>query len=118
VRETVPGKGLEWSSVTTGNLAGIDLWLDDSRDGSLDVETNVVSGCIDLRSLGEQTVLFEGGGLDRRISICRLPEQDWSNHLKFQHTVQFAGGADLPVYVRVTQSDGHQAWSSPIYLIP
>jgi len=27
------------------------------------------------------------------------------------------GGADLPVYVRVTQSDGHQAWSSPIYLI-
>jgi hypothetical protein len=24
---------------------------------------------------------------------------------------------DLPVYVRVTQEDGHQAWSSPIYLI-
>jgi hypothetical protein len=24
---------------------------------------------------------------------------------------------DLPVYARVTQEDGHQAWSSPIYLI-
>jgi hypothetical protein len=118
VREIVPGKGLEWSSVTTGNLAGIDLWLDDARDGSLDVETNVVNGRIDLQSLGEQAVRLEGGGLDRRISIYRLPEQDWSNHLKLQHTVQFAGGADLPVYVRVTQSDGHQAWSSPIYLIP
>jgi len=23
----------------------------------------------------------------------------------------------LPVYVRTTQADGHQAWSSPIYLI-
>jgi predicted nucleotidyltransferase len=34
-----------------------------------------------------------------------------------KHTVTFAGGADLPVYLRVTQSDGHQAWSSPIYLI-
>jgi hypothetical protein len=27
------------------------------------------------------------------------------------------GGSDLPVHVRVTQADGHQAWSSPIYLI-
>jgi hypothetical protein len=32
--------------------------------------------------------------------------------------VQFAARTDLPVYVRVTQSDGHQAWSSPVYLIP
>ena len=31
----------------------------------------------------------------------------------FEH----AGAGDLPVYVRVTQADGHQAWSSPIYLI-
>ena len=31
--------------------------------------------------------------------------------------VTFSGGADLPVYLRITQSDGHQAWSSPIYLI-
>jgi hypothetical protein len=31
--------------------------------------------------------------------------------------VSFGGGADLPVYVRVTQADGNQAWSSPIYLI-
>lgn len=33
------------------------------------------------------------------------------------HDVTFNRGADLPVYVRVTQADGHQAWSSPIYLI-
>jgi len=31
--------------------------------------------------------------------------------------VRFTGGRDLPVYLRVTQADGHQAWSSPIYLI-
>jgi hypothetical protein len=24
---------------------------------------------------------------------------------------------DVPVFIRVTQEDGHQAWSSPIYLI-
>jgi hypothetical protein len=46
-----------------------------------------------------------------------LPEQDWGLRLAVDHVATFARGADLPVYVRVTQSDGHQAWSSPIYLI-
>ena len=27
-------------------------------------------------------------------------------------------GVDNPVYARVTQEDGNQAWSSPIYFIP
>jgi hypothetical protein len=61
--------------------------------------------------------LRTGGGLGRRISIDRLPEQDWRRRLAVDHVVTFPGGADVPVYVRVTQSDGHQAWSSPIYLI-
>jgi hypothetical protein len=46
-----------------------------------------------------------------------LPETDWSRRLTLEHRATFTGGADLPVYVRVTQADGHQAWSSPIYLI-
>jgi hypothetical protein len=115
--ETSPGAALAWSSVTTGNLAGIDLWLEEERRGTLVVETNVVSGAVDLATLGEDTVDFDGGGLGRRISVYRLPEQDWSRRLAVDHLATFAGGADLPVYVRVTQSDGHQAWSSPIYLI-
>jgi hypothetical protein len=115
--ETSPGTALAWSSVTTGNLAGIDLWLEEARRGTLVVETNVVSGAVDLATLAEGTVGFDGGGLGRRISVYRLPEQDWGLRLAVDHVATFARGADLPVYVRVTQSDGHQAWSSPIYLI-
>ena len=117
VRETSPGTALAWSSVTTGNLAGIDLWLDDARSGMLDIETNVVSGRVDLAALGGDTVAFDGGGLDRRLSVYRLPETDWSRRFTCEHTVTRTGTADLPVYVRVMQMDGHQAWSSPIYLI-
>jgi hypothetical protein len=115
--ETSPGTALAWTSVTTGNLAGIDLWLDEAWRGTLALETNVVSGEVDLATLADGTVAFDGGGLGRHISVYRLPEQDWSRSLALQHVATFAGGADLPVYVRVTQSDGHQAWSSPIYLI-
>jgi hypothetical protein len=117
VVETNPGTTLGWTSVTTGNLAGIDLWLEEARRGTLKLETNVVSGEVDLATLADGTVAFDGGGLGRRISVYRLPEQDWSRRLALEHVVTFSGGDDLPVYVRVTQSDGHQAWSSPLYLI-
>lgn len=117
VRETSPATMLEWTSVTTGNLAGIDLWLNDARAGVLDIETNIVSGRVDLAALTGDPITFEGGGLDRKLSVYRLPDADWSNRVACEHTAKHAGSGDLPVYVRVTQVDGHQAWSSPIYLV-
>ena len=117
VQETAAGTALSWSSVTTGNLAGIDLWLDDAQRGELRIETNIVSGTVDLAALTDDTVALDGGGLGRRLSIYRLPEADWSRRVTLDHQVSFAGGADLPVYLRVTQADGNQAWTSPVYLI-
>ncbi len=117
VQETTAGAALAWNSVTTGNLAGIDLWLEEPRRGTLQIETNVVSGTVDLAALADDTVAFDGGGLGRRLSVYRLPEADWSRRVALDHTVTFPGGADLPVYIRVTQADGNQAWTSPIYLV-
>jgi hypothetical protein len=117
VEETTPGSALAWTSVTTGNLAGIDLWLHEARAGTLTVTTNIVSGEVNLATLTSDAVTFDGGGLGRAVSVYRLPEADWSRRAVVDHSVTFPGGTDLPVYVRVTQSDGHQAWSSPIYLI-
>ena len=117
VREEAPGSALAWNSVTTGNMAGIDLWLEQPRSGTLRLESNIVSGEADLSQLNGDTVAFDGGGLGRRLSVYRLPEADWSRRVALEHQVTFSGGADLPVYLRVTQADGHQAWSSPIYLV-
>jgi hypothetical protein len=117
VQEINSGMTLAWTSVTTGNLAGIDLWLKEVRTGKLQIETNVVSGEVDMSQLADAEVVFDGGGLARKVSVYLLPDSDWSRRLTFEHMVSFEGGADLPVYVRVTQADGHQAWSSPVYLI-
>jgi hypothetical protein len=114
---TAPGTALAWTSVTTGNLAGIDLWLAEASRGTLEVETNIVSGKIDLAALRDDVASFDGGGLGRRLSMYRLPEAEWSRRVTLDHSVTFPGGADLPVFLRVTQADGHQAWTSPIYLI-
>ena len=117
VSEAAVGSALAWSSVTTGNRAGIDLWLDEGKRGKLQIETNIVSGEVDLAALDDGIVAFEGGGLGRKLSVYRLPQQDWRRHVSLEHDVTYPGSADLPVHIRVTQADGHQAWSSPIYLI-
>jgi hypothetical protein len=117
VQEATPGTALTWTSVTTGNLAGIDLWLDEARSGMVIIETSVVSGKIDLAALADNVLEFDGGRLGRKLSVYRLPEGEWDRKVTLDHTVTHQGSADLPVYLRVTQSDGNQAWTSPIYLI-
>ena len=118
VREVKLGLELAWNSVSTGNRAGIDVWLEDPRRGKLSIETNIVAGEVALTGLGDDTVTFDAGGLGRKLSVYRLPEVEWPRRLKFERVVaRPTGPADLPVYVRVSQADGHQAWSSPIYLI-
>ena len=114
-----PGTSLGWTSVTTGNMSGFDMWLEDAEAGSIAIETNVVAGNFELSAIGMPDVVVPGGGLGRQIRIFRLPEENDVRHVVFDDDVRRAtdSGADLPVYVRVTQEDGHQAWSSPIYLI-
>ena len=117
VEEAVAGRVLTWTSVTTGNLAGIDLWLEEADHGMLTIETNVVSGNVDLAALLDEPVVLEGGGLGQLLSAYRLPDSDWERSVSLEHMVSFSGGDDVPVLLRVTQADGHQAWTSPIYLI-
>lgn len=113
------GDRVDWQCVTTGNMAGFDLWLDTADAGRLVVETNLAALDIDLATLGADERIVEAGGLARRLRVWRLPEtkETWTMRLAHRVDGQVLT-ADLPVYVRVTQEDGHQAWSSPIYLIP
>ena len=107
-----------WQSVTTGNMAGFDLFVERARAGSLSIKTNVASLECDLSALDDKEMKVDAGGLAREIRVYRLPEQSKATTMHIAHKV--AGRdikADLPVFVRLTQEDGHQAWSSPIYLI-
>ena len=53
-----------------------------------------------------------GGGC--ACSACRTKIAPGS--MRFAQPVRLRAG-DNPLYVRLTQEDGHQAWSSPIYAI-
>ena len=100
----VIGKNPCWRSENTSGGAVLKAWRPSASAFA------VFRWCSTLRPIS-------CAGLGRTLSVYRLPESDWANRVTCQHTVQRSGTADVPVYVRVIQADGHQAWSSPIDLI-
>lgn len=107
---------LAWKAVTTGNACGIDLWLENANAGEIEVETKHVNAKMRIGDIGLEETVYEAGGLGRRMKLQRLPNAPSANRLAYQMRVPIRPTGDTPIFVRVTQIDGHKAWSSPIYL--
>ncbi len=106
---------VEFDLLTTGNFVGFDIWVDGSQ-GSVDIHTDLVSRKIDLARIGIDPVVVGAGGLDRKITVRRLPETLSALSLAASVTVGLHDDRDTPLWIRVATEDGHLAWSSPIYL--
>ena len=106
---------LAFEAVTSGNFGGADLTLA-QPDTTLTIETNRTFGTVDLADLGIEDHILDAGGLDRAIRIRRIPETLTQRSLSATLPIAIAPGEEAPIWVRVTTLDGHQAWSSPLYL--
>ncbi len=112
------GTQVDFRSVTTGNFAGFDLWLEDRDAGELTFSTSILERTVGIAEVGLEDLVFEAGGLGRRLRLFRLPEVNPAWQMRFARQIPLRPAVDNPLYVRLTQEDGHQAWSSPIYVIP
>jgi hypothetical protein len=63
------------------------------------------------------TKTFPAGGVDLRAFMRRLPARDHARELAFDVTDPSPPRGGCHAYwIRVTQEDGAQAWTSPVYL--
>lgn len=109
---------VDFHSRTTGDVDGIDLWLDsaDSVRVTLDCgEGSFTADIVELREGGGEK-LWELGELDRRVTIRLYPEEIAETGLSLSRSISPTAGKRTPYFVKVIQSDGHAAWSSPIYV--
>jgi hypothetical protein len=104
-----------WDSVTTGNIEGMDLSLNDIADHG-NLTTNFGDLSVDLQTPGLASMTQELGGLDRRLSVTRMPDVALPWVMIFTREVQLNETGDTPIWISLTTEDGHQAWSSLIYL--
>ncbi|RTL55242.1 MAG: DUF3604 domain-containing protein [Bradyrhizobiaceae bacterium] len=106
---------LAWSSITTGNFAGVDLSLS-GPGGSIEIKTPLGTFQHDLGSVTHEPVVHRLGKLDRELRISRQPDQYSVRSLYLTRAIDLVAG-DNPIWICATFADGHQAWSSPIYLL-
>lgn len=109
---------ITFKSATTGDMDGIDLYLDATDRGTLIFESEV--GCAhvnlaELRAVGEEK-LISFGGLDIQLRVQRYPQQLVDYTAKLELELDPPADSQTPYFVKVVQEDGHMAWSSPIYI--
>lgn len=103
-----------WKSITTGGFCGFDAWLDGG--GAVRINTPLAQLEASLEGeLGMDPVCAEAGGLGRRLSVLRLPEILDTVAVRHGFPVRLEPGRSHALYLRLTQEDGHRAWTSPIY---
>lgn len=113
------GRGrLDWTALTTGGFGGFEAVLESADSGTLSIDTELVKTEIRVADIGREDLVFENGGIERRIRVFRLPDQNTTFEAKLQRDIPLHADRDNPLYIRVVTEDGHVAWSSPIYLIP
>jgi hypothetical protein len=108
--------GLRWEAITTGTFGGFDAILEDSSRGALRFETELVKFELPVAEIGARDLIYDAGKLGRRVRVFRLPDVNPYRACRFKKTIQLRAGQDNPLYVAVTQEDGHRAWSSPIWV--
>jgi hypothetical protein len=111
---------LLFKSSTTGDTDGLDLILDQTNQGRVDFVSAAGVCTVELAELpakgGKQR--FDFGGLDMAVCFERYPAQLSGYELSLSDQITPPPGQTTPYFVKAVQSDGHMAWSSPIYVTP
>lgn len=107
---------LSWKSLTTGGFSGVDVRLHAPKAGTLHVRTPLVDLDIPVSEIGLTPIVRENGGIQRRLHVFRLPDENPVTRMRQRVRVPLHAGRDNAIYVRVTTEDGYFIYSSPIYI--
>ncbi|MDP7498435.1 MAG: DUF3604 domain-containing protein [SAR324 cluster bacterium] len=107
---------VEWDTFTTGNFGGFDVWLEEGPAAELDLTTNRGSIQEALEDIGLEDIIMEAGGLERRLRVFRLPEDNPHREVEYQLRIPLKPEGDNQLWICVTTEDGFQAWSSPVFV--
>ena len=82
----------------------------------MEIETSETTVTVSLPDLTAEGETHSCGGMDIRLMASRLPDSLTETGFSQSRRIELAAGREARLFVRVTQEDGHQAWSSPIYV--
>jgi hypothetical protein len=114
----VTGNNVRWSNVTTGGRHAVDLLLADAFAGRLGIKSNQIDLNLAIDEISDDDRLFPCGGLNKAMRVHRLSDTALDPAFHTSMSLTREAGKEHRLYLAVVFEDGHQAWTSPIYLLP
>ncbi|MGH1482591.1 MAG: DUF3604 domain-containing protein [Geminicoccales bacterium] len=115
---SVTGNTVRWNNVTTGGRHAVDLTLADPSAGRLDIKSNQIDLDLAIDEIKGEDRRFPCGGLNKAIRLHRLSEAPLDQAFRASMPLKCEAEKEQRLYLAVGFEDGHQAWTSPIYLLP
>jgi hypothetical protein len=107
---------ISWRSVTSGQEEGLLLEVDAPDDAVIEFSAGPADISFSLGDARKDDLDWEFGGLEQSLKAstrhCKGDEHDAT----FEFVDEKADGGEQAYWIRVTQTDSHRAWSSPIYI--
>ncbi|GMU70552.1 MAG: DUF3604 domain-containing protein [Burkholderiales bacterium] len=109
-------QGVRWRSITAGDFDGVVLDLSEPGRGELVFATEPITLRVRLDSVGSAGRRFGLTNPDRSVELRWLPEREAPRSLRVRFADPAPRSGTHAYWVRVRQSDGSLAWSSPIFV--
>ena len=111
----ITNQRLEWTSTTGGDPDGVLLKLDAPEDAEITFHTEPVTFSFKPAEIGYEPLVVEAGGVNQRVKVSAIKAGELPDNLEFDYVDADPKPGVNPYWVRVVQSDGTMAWSSPVY---
>lgn len=110
------GTHINWTSATAGNDMGFTCTLDALPSATLNFTSQPCTFTCTQSQIQNAPLTVNAGLLNAHVQIGPAPTEDSSKSaaLSFTDTTPLSG--EQAYWVRVTQTDRHRAWSSPVYI--
>jgi len=107
---------LTWTSTTSGDIDGVILDLDASREAEVTFYSNPITFSFKLNEITDHPLVVEAGGVDQRVKVSAISRSRLPRCLEFSYVDEKPQEGMNPYWVKVVQSNGGIAWSSPVYV--
>jgi hypothetical protein len=105
-----------WKSVTSGDEDGLILGVEGDGETRIHFNSGIASFEVSLAELEQGVHRVPAGGVDLQVEVEYLPLGLQDRACRFEFTDENPLPGCQPYYVRLTQTDGARAWSSPFYI--
>jgi hypothetical protein len=112
----VTDQRLEWRSTTGGDSDGVILDLDAPKDAQVTFHSQQVGFRFRPSEVTYEPTVIEVGPVNRRVQVQAISAGPLPSSLEFTIRDADIHGGVNPYWVKVTQSNGALAWSSPVYV--